>query len=302
MNKKLLIPLLLCFSVFISCSGEKKDWKNTESENSITAYEDYLKQYPQGKFADEARSRIETIHFEKAETANTIEAYDDFLKRYAEGDFADKARSKIEAIYFDQAKAANSIEAYEDFLKRYPEGELADSVQLILKKIQQSFSKEKVLKIKSISNYVGDGNILFEKGKEPNTLNFEINGVFKSFGDINKICYFCVKTIRIAPNLRVPIYLFNKKGFADIITRENGNIRQNYQLETVTVAGKTHKRMKSPPVVDSVELDPLIGKIKFKIEATEFIVSGPQGTTLKKEGNGFRLIEGEARLIQKNNK
>jgi len=264
MNKKLLIPLLLCFLVFISCSGEKKDWKNAESENSITAYEDYLKQYPQGKFADEARSRIETIHFEKAETANTIEAYADFLKRYAEGDFADKARSKIEAIYFDQAKAANSIEAYEDFLKRYPEGEVADQARKMLEEIYPSFSREKVLRIESVSSVVGTGEVSFTKGSKPNTLKITINVTAPVVN--GKTCMGCGILIRIAPNLKVPIEPF----FTPM--KQPG---QSVSFKNMVLEGPT------------------------SAEAAEFIVSGPQGATLKKEGNGFRLVKGEAHFLKK---
>jgi len=158
MNKKIIIPLFLCFLFFIACSGEKKDRKNAESEKSITAYEDFLKQYPQGEFADEARSRLETIYFEKAEAANTIEAYDDFLKRYSEGDFADKARFKIEAIYFDQAEAANSINAYIDFSKRYPNTNFANEVEELVKKKGTivELTKNELFLIEGLSGDISD--------------------------------------------------------------------------------------------------------------------------------------------------
>jgi len=96
MNKKLIIPLFLCFLVFISCSGEKKDWKMAESENSITACEDFLKQYPQGKFVDKARSKIEAIYFDQAKAANSINAYNDFLKRYPNTNFANEIQELLE--------------------------------------------------------------------------------------------------------------------------------------------------------------------------------------------------------------
>lgn len=157
MNKK-IIPLFLCFLVLISCSGENKDWKNAESENSITAYEEFLKQYPQGEFADEAQSQIKAIYFEKAEAANTIEAYADFLKHYSEGEFADKARFKIEAIYFDQAKAANSIDAYIDFSKRYPNTNFANEVEELFKEkgTVVELIKKEVFLIEGLSEDVSD--------------------------------------------------------------------------------------------------------------------------------------------------
>jgi hypothetical protein len=263
MNKKLLIPLFLCFLVFISCSSETKDWENTVSKNSITAYEDYLKLYPQGKFADEAKSRIETIYFEKAEAANTIRAYEEFLKRYSEGQSADSARSKIEAIYFEQAKSVNSIEAYEDFLERYPEGNSADQARQMLEEIFPSFSKEKVFKIESISSVAGTGEISFTKGSKPNTLKITINVTAPVVN--GKTCLGCGSLIQIAPNLKVPINPF----FTPM------------KQQGVSVSFK-NMVLEGPNPADAVE----------------FIVSGPQGATLKKEGNGFRLVKGEAHFLK----
>jgi tetratricopeptide (TPR) repeat protein len=262
MNKKLLILLLLCFSIFFSCSGEEKDWKYAESENSIAAYENYLKQYPQGKFVDEARPSIEKIYFEKAKAADTIEAYEEFLKRYAEGDFADKAHSKIEVIYFDQAKAANSVEACDDFLKRYPEGEYAYQARQILEEIYPSFSKDKVLKIESISSIVGTGEISFTKGSKPNTLKITLNATTPVVN--GNACMFCGALIRIAPNLKVPIRPFF------IATKQPGATSMSF---------------------NTVIQGPI------SAEATKFIISGPQGAILKKKGNGFRLVEGEAHFL-----
>jgi outer membrane protein assembly factor BamD (BamD/ComL family) len=300
MNKKLIISLFLCLLVFISCSSENKDWENTVSKNSITAYEDYLKLYPQGKFADEAKSRIETIYFEKAEATNTISAYEDFLKRYSEGQLADEARSNIEAIYFDQAKSVNSVEAYEDFLNRYSEGQFADrahskieallfdqaksvnsveayedflekypdgkftdQARQMLEKIFPSFSKEKAFKIESISSVVGTGEVSFTKGKKPNTLKITINVTAPVVN--GKTCLGCGSLIRIAPNLKVPINPF----FTPM------------KQQGVSVSFK-NMVLEGPNPADAIE----------------FIVSGPQGATLKKEGNGFRLVKGEAHFLK----
>jgi hypothetical protein len=300
LNKKLLIPLFLCFLVFISCSGEKKNWENAISKNSIAAYEDYLELYPQGKFADEAKLRIETIYFEKAEATNTIKTYEDFLKRYSEGQFADRARSKIEAIYFDQAKSVNSVEAYEDFLKRYsegqfadrarseieallfdqaktlnsveayedflekyPEGKFADQARQMLEEIFPSFSKEKVFKIESISSVVGTGEVSFTKGSKPNTLKITINVTAPVVN--GKTCLGCGSLIRIAPNLKVPI-----KPFFTPMKQQGESVSFNNMV------------LEGPNPTDAVE----------------FIVSGPQGATLKKEGNGFRLVKGEAHFLK----
>jgi uncharacterized protein YlxP (DUF503 family) len=264
MKIALFTPLLLCLLVSISCSGEKKDWKNAQSENSITAYEDYLKQYPQGEFADEARSQIETIHFEKAETANTIEAYADFLERYPQGELADRVRSTVQGIHFDKAKATNSVESYQDFLDKYPEGEIADQARKMLEEIYPSFSSQKVLRIESASSVVGTGEVSFTKGSKSNTLKITINVTAPVVN--GKTCMGCGSLVQLAPNLKVPVKPF-------------------------------FTPMKQPG--QSVSFINMVLEGPTSAEAAEFIVSGPPGATLKKEGNGFRLVKGEAHFLKK---
>ncbi|MGB7294175.1 MAG: hypothetical protein WBC70_01170 [Candidatus Aminicenantales bacterium] len=264
MSKKVFILVLLCSLIFISCSGENKDWKNAESERSIAAYEDYLQRYPRGKFAEEGLSRIEALQYEKAESTNTIEAYSDFLKRYAKGEFADKARSRVEAIHFDAAKTANSIEAYQGFLERYPQGDVAAQARKMLEEIFPSFSTERVLEIESVSAVVGTGEISFTEGRAPDSLKITIN-VSAPVVD-GKTCLGCGTLVRIAPNLKVPIEPF----FTPM--KQQG---QSVSFKNMVLEGPT------------------------SADVTEFIVSGPEGATLKKEGNGFRLVEGEARFLKK---
>lgn len=98
MDRNKLIPLLLCFLVFISCSGsgEKKDWRNAKSENSISAYEDYLKLYPEGQFIESAITKIEAIDFEQAKAGGDINEYLIFLKLYPDSDFVSEITELLE--------------------------------------------------------------------------------------------------------------------------------------------------------------------------------------------------------------
>ena len=83
----------------------KKAWEKAESENTIAAYEDLMKRYPEGPLADKARLKLEELHFEKAQTINTIPAYEDFLKRYPQGPVAAKARLGMEKLYNERNPA-----------------------------------------------------------------------------------------------------------------------------------------------------------------------------------------------------
>jgi len=76
----------------------------------------------------------------------------------------------------------------------------------------------------------------------------------------------CGTLIRLAPNLQIPIKPF----FTPMM--QPG---QSVSFKNMVLEGP------APP------------------DAAEFIVSGPQGATLKKEGSAFRLVEGETNLLKK---
>jgi hypothetical protein len=160
------------------------------------------------------------------------------------------------------------------------------------------FSKEGAVEVPSISVSAGTGEVSFIKGKEPETLRIEVNGTVPVVE--GKVCLWCLEIIRVDPNLSVPTEIFIEKSTDELASVEviEGGVITHWQLETVTIDGQQYNVLKDPPVVDSMELDTAAFKIPIDPEATEFIVSGPKGATLRKEGRGFLLVEGEAYLLQ----
>jgi hypothetical protein len=130
-------------------------------------------------------------------------------------------------------------------------------------------TKDRVTGIQSISSTVGKGEVLFEQGKKPGMLKMTFKGV--SIKTIKgKACFACAKTVKIAPNVKIDTSFFLDTGTID---REN--VGKEFDVEDMTLDGTLSEN------------------------AREFIMSGPQGATLRKVGKGFKLLEGEAYLLQK---
>ena len=58
-------------------------------------YEEFLRRYPKGELADEARSHLEDLYLQKAKNTNTIASYKEFLSLYPKGEPADDARKSM---------------------------------------------------------------------------------------------------------------------------------------------------------------------------------------------------------------
>lgn len=134
-------PSCLVLLVVLSlggCATMQSRWKDTEAINTIAAYEEFLRWYPQRALADEARSRIEKLYFEQTKAQDTISAYEDFLMRYPQGTLANEARTRREKLYmamtqdWENAQSANTVSAYKQFLERYPTGELSEKARSYL--------------------------------------------------------------------------------------------------------------------------------------------------------------------------
>jgi hypothetical protein len=130
------------------------------------------------------------------------------------------------------------------------------------------FLKQQIVKVHSISATVGQGKVFFEKGEKPGTLKMSLKGI--SVKTVSgKACFACVERVRIAPNLKIETAFFLDTGTID---RER--VGDTFSVEDMTLHGS------------------------ISGNATEFIVSGPQGATLKKVGKGFLLLEGQAYLMK----
>ena len=161
------------------------------------------------------------------------------------------------------------------------------------------FSVAEVLEVPSISATVGEGVVSFMEGDEPGTLRVEAEGTIPAVE--GRVCLHCFEIVQMAPNLKLPTEIFAEMSNAQLasVKIEQGSARTYFQSETITLSdGGQVRVLKEPLVIDSMQMLDAVHHIPLNAEASEFIVSGPEGATLRKEGKGFRLVEGEAYLQQ----
>jgi formylglycine-generating enzyme required for sulfatase activity len=134
-------------------SAEEQYWQEVSSRNSITSYQQYLAEYPRGRYAGEANTRINAIKAEElrrqkevelgrwndARRANTKDSYNDYITSYPNGEYIAQARQIIKDLeiaeekrVWNETESLKTIAAYEVFLKLYPTGEFASLARLRL--------------------------------------------------------------------------------------------------------------------------------------------------------------------------
>jgi hypothetical protein len=137
-----LLGLLL-----LACSSSEADWQQATATNTIGAYQDFLKQHPNGDHANEARSRIHSIEDDQAWMAainsNTQQSFEQYLRNQPNGTHAQEARDRVtgfqRAMAWKGAQSAGTAPAIQAFLQKYSTGPEADEARAALQKLQNSY-------------------------------------------------------------------------------------------------------------------------------------------------------------------
>jgi hypothetical protein len=79
-------PFLILFSITAGCHTVGGDWERAKTEDSIRAYEQYIKKYPESPHLQEAKDRIAALHWPPFPPAEELKepVADDTLK-YCQG-------------------------------------------------------------------------------------------------------------------------------------------------------------------------------------------------------------------------
>ncbi len=131
MKKFVLIFAWIGFIAFFlsGCASMESRYGKIQSLDTIAAYEDFIRSYPDSPFTKEARKRFQELKekkaYEEAETRNTKTAYEEFIDKYPNSKFAEKAseRIKSEETAFIQTIRIDKIQAFQGFKKSYPDSE-----------------------------------------------------------------------------------------------------------------------------------------------------------------------------------
>ena len=77
---------------------ERDDWQSTEASMSLEAVRQFLGVHPDGFYLGDATRKLDSLSYVEACAANTREAYEHYLDQFAQGKFAAEARKQISEL------------------------------------------------------------------------------------------------------------------------------------------------------------------------------------------------------------
>lgn len=100
--------------------GACDPYPQVKRDDTIEAYETYLKEHPNSRNVMKANTRLQQLYWEEAEEAKTLEAYDRYMTRFPDGIFKDKAYKNREAHLYAWAEETNTVESWKKYIDTYP--------------------------------------------------------------------------------------------------------------------------------------------------------------------------------------
>jgi len=138
-----LILILMQMCDKISSKDKEDELYNTAiKENTHSAYYDYMKKYPQGKYYEEVRKIDDEICWKKADSVSNLQMYEWYVFVHPQGNFTQQAEILIDKLTIQEEEAWNTDEKawfkaiqdnnYNKYLSYHPYGKHAIEAEKIV--------------------------------------------------------------------------------------------------------------------------------------------------------------------------
>ena len=139
--------IIILLVLLIACSPQEKKWVNATEKNNIASYEEYLKEYPAGKYVENAKDSIANIVCDSAIKSNSIQLLNDFIAKYPNKRGIAKVKQFIEKLDWDTAFSSRSEKMLKECISKHPESPNVKKANDIILTIATELSKAKTIAI-----------------------------------------------------------------------------------------------------------------------------------------------------------
>jgi len=169
--KKLLALTLIIMLILTNACNSGKSWDDTKLENTVDAYEQFLKSNPETEYKDSINLFIRELDWVSAKSSNSISVLDSFaLKHPSDKIYLDSVRFYKEDWNYTEARLKNTLEVYEEFLANFPQSSFRNEVSDKIEELKWIEVKKKNKKADYIefmatttnTNYIDSIDVKFE--------------------------------------------------------------------------------------------------------------------------------------------
>ena len=168
----------------------RTDEEYYQSCRNLTSYRSYLQRFPSGKYAAQAKSKIEQLSFL---SAKTVVALGKFIQQYPHSQYVSQAKSNLVELRFMECK---TVADYQKFIGDFPNSSFVPKAQNEMNKLIREENDRKVRiarqdKALSVCKSTNDVVVLYESEKankiDPEKCSFRAYELAKSEDDYRKV-------------------------------------------------------------------------------------------------------------------
>ncbi len=118
----------ICFYIAISslvvlfaCDRSKKAFEDARELGTIEAYEKFIDDNPNSKYAHDAKASVDSLRFQEAKSKNTRAAYKNFIMQYSDSKFVDATKAILDTLRPTFPQLAQSVKLPKNALRKYNE-------------------------------------------------------------------------------------------------------------------------------------------------------------------------------------
>lgn len=158
------VRLLLVAAAVVTlaaCASDEGAWSKAQKADSVAAYQEYLRDHPQGKFAAQANARVDELELSAAEEAGTVAALEAYLASHPGSSVAGRASERLAQLRFAEAEANGTAEAWAAFLEKHPDSDLAIKARAKRTELMFKFRIEVTgtYRVKELSGFLGTWSV-----------------------------------------------------------------------------------------------------------------------------------------------
>jgi len=184
-----------------TAAKDESAWQQAKKSNTKSAYERYIRDYPDGRYVSDAKSKIVEIEknenaessrkqdesaWQQAKSSNTKPAYERYIRDYANGKYVSEAKNKIRAIEAAEQKPQEQVSSSKPYIKmisipgrsfKLSETEVTIGQYLAFCKATNSHWPEWLEKGNKYNIYTGSDNWYKSRGMSESNTHHPITGV-----------------------------------------------------------------------------------------------------------------------------
>ncbi|MBN8228063.1 HEAT repeat domain-containing protein [Corallococcus macrosporus] len=123
--------------VLLATGCSHTSFERASEQDTVQAYQDFLREHPDDPEALTAQGRIEGLEFDEAKRLHSVLAYKRFLETYPDAPQRQRAQSLLEGLRFNAAKEADTEAGWRQFLAEHPDGAHRDEARARMQAAQE---------------------------------------------------------------------------------------------------------------------------------------------------------------------